>query len=89
MIEVATTIAGIVFGIAVLLNVYRLIRGPHALDRILALDTLYVNTIALILLLGIAESSAAYFEAALLIAAVGFIGTAALAKYVGSGRVIE
>ena len=83
MIEIAIAVALVAFGAAILLNVYRLVRGPDVLDRILALDTLYVNTIALILLLGIADGTAVYFEAALLIAAVAFVGTAALARYSG------
>ena len=89
MIRMAIAMAGVAFAAAILLNLYRLVRGPHALDRVLALDTLYVNMIALILLLGIADSTAVYFEAALIIAAVGFVGTTALAKYIGLGKVID
>lgn len=89
MIRMAIAIAWVAFAAAILLNLYRLVRGPHALDRVLALDTLYVNMIALILLLGIADSTAVYFEAALIIAAVGFVGTTALAKYIGLGKVID
>jgi len=89
MIRMAIAIAWVAFAAAIVLNLYRLARGPHALDRVLALDTLYVNMIALILLLGITDSTAVYFEAALIIAAVGFVGTTALAKYIGLGKVID
>jgi multicomponent K+:H+ antiporter subunit F len=74
---------------AVVFNVWRLLRGPDAPDRILALDTLYINTIALLVLLGIHLDSALYFEAALLIAMMGFVGTVALCKYMLRGDIIE
>jgi multicomponent K+:H+ antiporter subunit F len=74
---------------AVAMNFWRLLRGPSAPDRILALDTLYVNTIALLVLLGIHLGSALYFEAALLIALMGFVGTVALCKYLLRGDIIE
>jgi multicomponent K+:H+ antiporter subunit F len=77
------------FAVALALNVYRLARGPALPDRILALDTLYVNTIALLVLLGIAFDTQHYFEAALLVALLGFISTIALAKYIARGDIIE
>lgn len=81
------TIAMVV--LAALLNVYRLIKGPDAPDRVLALDTLYINAIALIILLGITLGTRMYLEAALLIAVMGFVGTVAMAKYLKRGSVIE
>jgi len=75
--------------LAALLNVYRLVKGPDAPDRVLALDTLYINAIALIILLGIALDTRMYLEAALLIAVMGFVGTVAMAKYLKRGSVIE
>ena len=81
------TIAMVV--VAAILNVYRLIKGPDAPDRVLALDTLYINAIGLIVLLGITLGSRLYLEAALLIAVMGFVGTVALAKYLKRGSVIE
>lgn len=75
--------------LAAVLNVYRLIKGPDAPDRILALDTLYINGIALIILLGITLGSRLYMESALLIAVMGFVGTVAMAKYLKRGSVIE
>lgn len=75
--------------LALLLSFWRLLKGPDAPDRILALDTLYVNTIALLVLLGIHLGNAIYFEAALLIAMMGFVGTIALCKYLLRGDIIE
>lgn len=89
MLTLAIPIAFTLLGAAVALSVWRLLRGPSAPDRILALDTLYVNTIALLVLLGIHLGSALYFEAALLIAMMGFVGTVALCKYLLRGDIIE
>jgi multicomponent K+:H+ antiporter subunit F len=89
MITVALNITIALIAFAVVLNVYRLVRGPDAPDRVLALDTLYINAIALILLLDIQLGTRIYLEAALLIAVMGFIGTVTLAKYLKRGSVIE
>jgi multicomponent K+:H+ antiporter subunit F len=89
MLTWALTAATLMLGVALLLNVYRLVTGPDAPDRILALDTLYVNAAGLIIVYGIATASRLYFETALLIAALGFIGTVALAKYVARGDIAE
>lgn len=85
----ALTIGFLLVTVAVLLSLWRLIIGPDKPDRILALDTLYVNTIALLVLLDIKLASSLYFEAALLIALFGFIGTVALAKFLTRGDIIE
>ena len=77
------------FAIAILLALSRLLRGPSASDRILALDTLYVNGLALTILLGIKLGTTIYFEAALVIAMLGFVGTVALAKYIVRGHIID
>ncbi len=74
---------------AVALTLYRLLRGPSVADRILSLDTLYINAIAIIMVLGIVFHSDIYFEAALLIAMLGFVGTCALAKFVLRGDIME
>ncbi|MGB1950118.1 MAG: K+/H+ antiporter subunit F [Marinobacter sp.] len=89
MITIALYITLAMVMIAALLNVYRLIRGPDAPDRVLALDTLYINAIALIILLGITLGTRLYLESALLIAVMGFVGTVAMAKYLKRGSVIE
>ncbi|MBF0256071.1 MAG: K+/H+ antiporter subunit F [Gammaproteobacteria bacterium] len=89
MLNLALTLAFGLVAAAVGLSLYRLLRGPSAPDRILALDTLYINTIALLVLLGIQLASPLYFEAALLIALMGFVGTVALSKYLLRGDIIE
>ncbi|MBB5019665.1 multicomponent K+:H+ antiporter subunit F [Chitinivorax tropicus] len=75
--------------IAMLLAVWRLLRGPAPADRVLSLDTLYVNAIALIVLLGMVWDDQSYFEVAVLIALLGFIGTVALAYYLARRKVME
>jgi multicomponent K+:H+ antiporter subunit F len=77
------------FGVALLLAAYRLLRGPAAPDRILALDTLYINTMALLILLGIRFDTALYFEAALVIAMLGFVSTVVLCKFLLRGDIVE
>lgn len=89
MLEAALAFGFAALGLALALNLWRLIRGPGVADRILALDTLVINVIGLIVLAGIATGSGTSFEAALLLAMVGFIGTAAYAKFVLRGNIIE
>jgi multicomponent K+:H+ antiporter subunit F len=89
MLSLIIPIAFAFVAAALALSLWRLLRGPSAPDRILALDTLYVHTIALLVLLGIHLGSALYFEAALLIALMGFVGTVALCKYLLRGDIIE
>jgi multicomponent K+:H+ antiporter subunit F len=79
----------LVFAVAMALNAYRLAIGPTATDRVLALDTLYMNTLAVLVLFGIRQNTQAYFEAALVVALLGFVSTIALAKYIARGRIIE
>jgi len=89
VIQTSLAIAMGMFSLAMALNLYRLLRGPGVPDRILALDTLYINSIALLVLFGIHLDTAIYFEAALLIAMMGFVGTVAIAKYLLRGDIIE
>ena len=89
MIAWALDFATAAVGLALLLCVWRLLRGPEAVDRVLALDTMYVNVVALVVLLGIRQGTDLYFEAALLIALLGFAGTVALARYLSRGDIIE
>jgi multicomponent K+:H+ antiporter subunit F len=77
------------FGVALLLAAYRLLRGPTLPDRILGLDTLYINTMALLVLLGIRFDTALYFEAALVIAMLGFVSTVVLSKFLLRGDIVE
>ncbi len=89
MLSIALPAAFAMIAGAMALSLWRLVRGPSAPDRILALDTLAVNTIGLVLLVGITLSSAVYFEAALFIAMLGFVSTAALCKFLLGGDIIE
>jgi multicomponent K+:H+ antiporter subunit F len=76
-------------GVSILLASIRLALGPSLPDRILALDTLYVNAVATAILLGIGFDTFAYMEAALLIALMGFIATVSMARYAARGRVSD
>lgn len=75
--------------LAMLLCTLRLMLGPSAQDRVLALDTLWMCAMLLALVLGMRHGSQLYFDAALLIALLGFVSTIALAKFLLRGEVIE
>jgi multicomponent K+:H+ antiporter subunit F len=81
--------AQILLGVAMMCAAFRILRGPRAQDRVAGLDTLYSNAILLLLTFGIRSASTLYFEAALVIALLGFIGTVALSKFLLRGEVIE
>ena len=89
MLETVIPIAFALLGISLFLSFVRLLKGPDLPNRILALDTLYINAIALVVLLGLHLGSALYFEAALLIAVMGFVGTIGLSKYLLRGDIME
>lgn len=89
MLEIVIMIVLTMIGIALLLNLWRLVVGPTVPDRILALDTMYINSIALIILYGIKMSVSLYFEAALMIAMLGFVSTVAICKFLLRGDIIE
>jgi multicomponent K+:H+ antiporter subunit F len=89
ILSTAIYLALAIMTVAILLNLWRLAIGPDDTDRILALDTLFINTIALLVLLNIYFDTTVYFEAALVLALIGFIGTAGFCKYLLRGDVIE
>jgi len=89
MLTVAISLTYVLIGAAVLLNLWRLVRGPDAVDRILALDTLTINVIGVVVLLGIALGTRVYYEVALILAMMGFVGTIALCKFLLGGNIIE
>lgn len=89
MLSTVIPIALFIVSVALVLNLWRLVIGPSLPDRILALDTMYINAIALLVLYGIYQQTAFYFEAALLIAVMGFVGTVVLSKYLLRGDIIE
>ncbi|CAH9059813.1 Na(+)/H(+) antiporter subunit F [Pseudoalteromonas holothuriae] len=89
MLETVILIVFAMIGLSLLLNLWRLVVGPSIPDRILALDTMYINSIALIILYGMNMGTGLYFEAALLIAMLGFVSTVAVCKYLLRGDIIE
>jgi multicomponent K+:H+ antiporter subunit F len=89
VIEYALNFGFFALSLAVLLNLWRLFRGPSLMDRVLAVDTMVINTIALIILFGIQQRTTVFFEAALLFAMFGFISTVAYCRFILRGDVIE
>jgi multicomponent K+:H+ antiporter subunit F len=89
LVDGALAVAQVMLALAMAFAAARLMIGPQAQDRVLALDTLYVDAMLLILVLGMREASTVYFEAALVVAMLGFVSTAALAKFLLRGEVIE
>lgn len=77
------------YAIASVIVLVRLVGGPRAQDRVLALDLLYLHAMLVTLVLGIRHRSEIYFDAALLIAVFGFVSSAAMAKFILRGEVIE
>lgn len=78
-----------ILGVAAVLTLVRLVIGPDMPDRVLALDTLYINALALIVVFGIWLASDLFFEAALLIAVMGFVSTVAVGKHLLHGDIID
>lgn len=89
MLTTAITICLVLVGLATAFTLWRLALGPTMTDRILALDTLAIDAIALVVLMSLATGSAFSFEAALLIAMMGFVGTVALCKYLIGRSIFE
>lgn len=85
----AVAAAQILLGLALGCAAYRILRGPRAQDRAVGFDTLYANAMLLLLTFGIRSGSTLYFEAALVVALLGFVSTVALAKFLLRGEVIE
>ena len=85
----SVTAAQVLLGIATLCATFRILRGPRAQDRVVGFDSLYVNGMLMLVTFGIRSGAAIYFEAALVIALLGFVGTVALAKFLLRGEVIE
>jgi len=85
----ALKLALLLLAVAMLCALYRLLAGPTAQDRITALDCLYINGMLMMLVLGINYASSVYFEAAMMVALFGFVGSTSLAKFLLRGEVIE
>lgn len=89
MLMLTLNLASILIALALLMNLISLLKGPSLPERILALDTLYINSIALIVVRGIQFNIESHLDAALLIALMGFVGTVAVSKYLLRGDIIE
>lgn len=89
MLTYVIPICAAIIGVSMVLNLLRLIEGPSMPDRVLALDTLYINALALIVLFGVWIGAALFFEIALLIALVGFVSTVAVGKHLLHGDIID
>jgi multicomponent K+:H+ antiporter subunit F len=81
--------AQVVLGFAMMAGCWRLVRGPRAQDRVLALDSVYLSAMLLLVIFGIRSGSLLYFEIALVLGALSFVSTLALAKFLMRGEVIE
>ena len=89
MINYAVTIGFACLAFALALNLWRLLKGPTISDRIVALDTMVINAIAIIVLIGIETADDTYFDVAMLLAMVGFVGTVAYCKFILRGDIVE
>jgi multicomponent K+:H+ antiporter subunit F len=81
--------AQMLLGLAMICAMFRMLRGPRAQDRVVGFDSLYVNAMLLLLVFGIQSGGTLYFEAALIVALLGFVSTVAFAKFLLRGEVIE
>lgn len=89
ILPLALDITTATMAVSFLLCAWRLVRGPHSIDRVLAIDTMYLTAVALMVLLGIRWHTALLFEAALIVAMLGFASTVAMSRYLTRGDVIE
>lgn len=89
ILALSLDIGAVAVAVATVLCGWRLLKGPETTDRILALDTLYMNVVALVVMLGMRWNTPLLFEAALIVAMLGFVGTVGLARYVSRGDVVE
>ena len=89
LLQAAITATLLMYGAAMAIALLRLFRGPRAQDRVLALDFIFIVALLALLVLAIRYRSSTYFEAALLMAVFGFLGSAAFAKFLLRGEVIE
>jgi multicomponent K+:H+ antiporter subunit F len=89
ILDWSITVSQILLGLAAGCATFRILRGPRAQDRVVGFDSLYVNAMLLLLVFGIGSKNTLYFEAALIVALLGFVSTVALAKFLLRGEVIE
>ncbi|SCZ55138.1 K+/H+ antiporter subunit F [Epibacterium ulvae] len=89
MITIAVTFAFACFSLAVMMNLYKVVYAAEVADRILALDTMFINAIVLMVLYGLALGTEVYFEASMIVAMLGFVSTVAYARFILRGNIIE
>ncbi|AFO87228.1 K+/H+ antiporter subunit F [Phaeobacter inhibens] len=89
MIETAAIFAFVCFALSLLMNLWKVVSAEDVADRILALDTMFINAIALMVLYGLALGTEIFFEAAMIIAMLGFVSTVAYARFILRGNIIE
>jgi multicomponent K+:H+ antiporter subunit F len=89
LMQIALAITFVTLALAQVFSMVRLVLGPTSGDRILALDTMVINSLGLVIVLGIHQGVQIYFEVALLIAMLGFVSTVALARFILRGDIIE
>jgi multicomponent K+:H+ antiporter subunit F len=89
IMEIAIVISFVALALGQLLSMVRLVMGPTPGDRILALDTMVINALGLVVMVGLYQGVQVYFEVALLIAMLGFVSTVALARFILRGDIIE
>jgi multicomponent K+:H+ antiporter subunit F len=89
MTLIATYFAFACFGLAMLMNLWKIITAEGVVDRLLALDTMVINSIALLILMGLAMGTEIFFEVTMLIAMLGFVSTVAYARFMLRGNIIE
>ena len=89
LLNAALILSFVTLGVSQIMAMIRLVIGPDAGDRILALDTMVINAIGIVILLGVWQGTSIYFEVTLIIAMLGFVSTVALARFVLRGDIIE
>ncbi len=89
LLDITLIVALVTLAVGQVLSMVRLVMGPSSGDRILALDTMVINALGLVVVLGIHQGVKVYFEVALLIAMLGFVSTVALARFILRGDIIE
>jgi len=89
MIAYAIYFTAACFGAALLMNLWQVATAPGIGDRVLALDTMVINSTALLVLYGLAQGTEIYFEAVMIIAMLGFVSTVAYARFLLRGNIIE
>ena len=89
MITYAAYFAFACFGAALLMNLWQIMKAEGVGDRVLALDTMVINSVALLVLYGVIAGTEIFFEAAMIIAMLGFVSTVAYARFMLRGNIIE